>query len=195
MSPNSQNSTAKKSGKSGKMAGNQISVQISVQKLVKKTGKTVQKKQTRRRDRIRAALHQNQTPSSTSSYIKKIQAQNQAFKIENAALKQLQHPDDARLLRILVDLNTDITHQMNTNDAIHKKSLEFKNQIQDLLPHYERCHEKVENTIADFKKRSNKHEHADQFVEKIVAITKKWKKEVELRIRGALQEREEVEEN
>ena len=139
----------------------------------------------RKRDRIRAAKHQKQTPVSTAAYINKLQAQNKALKLENEAFKQTLNLDDTELSRIIVDLNSDIINQMNKNDEINKKGLEFKNQINNLMPHHEKCHDRINKAINTFEKMTNKHEYALDFVEKVLRIINAWKREVELRLKNA----------
>ena len=153
---------------------------VSSKKLSTKTG--------RKRDRLRAAKHQKQTPVTTAAYIKKLQTQNSAFKLENEALKQTLNLDDTELSRIIVDMNSDIINQMNKNDEITKKGLEFKNQINNLMPHHEKCHDRISKAISTFEKMTNKHEYAIDFVEKILRIINAWKREVELRLKNATNE-------
>ena len=142
----------------------------------------------RKRDRIRAAKHQKQTTMSTAAYINKLQAQNKAFKLENEALKQTLNLDDTKLSRVIVDLNSDIINQMNKNDEITKKGLEFKNQINDLIPHHERCHDRINKAVNTFEKMTNKHEYALDFVEKVLRIINAWRREVEQRLKKATNE-------
>ena len=152
--------------------------------------KPLNKKLSRKKDRLRAAKHQNQVPLSTAAYIKKLQTENARLISENSALKLVLEPDDIVLVKIITDNNSDILAQMNLNDQITNQFNQFKNSINGLAPHHEKCHQKIQQILCSFEKMVPRTSRFAEFRAELIETTERWREEVVTCVRGAFRNAE-----